>query len=392
MGQLQRSALPGLAPKVGPFARDVANSNVKAEANTHLSGATEPPLPVTPERLELIKACARGRLRTADDAATSRIAKRFAPRAPAVPHSEPAHPEALPPRTSPLIALTSGIRILTAVLIVAALLPNLTLAALWFDLIDPPWSEVAALRPKEAPLPAAGPAIPSPVLSAPHSLDALQGETVNFPLALDGTDGVPDRSIIVIKGLPPGSSLSDGSSSGATAWKLKPDEIGDLRLAVAPAAVGESTLLLQLVAPDDSVIAVASTTLRTRAEPNTSPGPNPFEETTPVVEQPTQVLDSEPGEPEAGVEETSAILGTASLETVPLPDRRPAPPGEANWIRPTAWVNLRESPSATAPVVTIVAKGAKLRVIGRKRGWVQVNHPPTSQTGWIYASNIAAVR
>ena len=66
--------------------------------------------------------------------------------------------------------------------------------------------------------------------------------------------------------------------------------------------------------------------------------------------------------------------------------------GRANWIRPTAWVNLRESPSPTAAVVTIVPKGVKLRIIGRKRSWVQVNNPATSQSGWIYGNNVAAAR
>ena len=400
MGQAELTPPRALPAKVSPFVKGVANNNVKAEANGYASGATEPPLPVTRERLELIKACAKGPARTADDAATSRIAKRFAPRAPAVPLPGSARPAVLTPPTSPLIALTSGIRTLTAVLILAALLPNLTLAVFWLGLIDPPWSQVASLATKEGPLPAAEAAVPSPVLSAPNDLDALPGETVSFPLALDGTDGVPDRSIIVVKGLPPGSKLSDGYSSGKTEWRLKPDEIGDLRLVVTPAAIGESTLLVQLVAADDSTIATTSTTLRTRVEPPANAGPYAIGEATQIIAEPTQVdaaQISEAREAEADVEEISAIQGTASLdtaslETVPLPDRRPAPPGNANWIKPTSYVNLRESPSSTAAVVSIVAKGAKLRVISRKRGWVQVNNPADSRSGWIYASNIAAMR
>jgi hypothetical protein len=39
-----------------------------------------------------------------------------------------------------------------------------------------------------------------------------------------------------------------------------------------------------------------------------------------------------------------------------------------------------------------VAKGAKLRVIGRKKRWLQVTNPATSESGWIYAANIATVR
>jgi Bacterial SH3 domain len=409
MGQAELRSPSILSPKSGPFAKGVANSNVvannnvkteaKTEANNHLLGRTEPALPVTPERLELIKAVAKGRARLADEAATSRIAQRFAPRAPDVPPPAEAKPGAVAPQTMPLAGLNSGIRKLTAVLIVAALLPNLTLALFWLGLIDPPWSEGPAPPSREIALPTAKPAariatLP-PVLTAPNVLDVAQGETVIFPIALDGTDGVPDRSFIVIKGLPPGSTLSDGYAAGETEWKLKPDQIGDLRLAVAEAANGESTLLVQLVAPDASVIATASTTLRTRSEPSTESGP--YE-----VTQAAQVMDIEAGDAEAGLEETfevpstasigTAPIDTASIETMPLPDRRPPPPGDPNWIRPTAWVNLRESPSSTAGVVSIVAKGVKLQIIGRKRGWVQVKHPGTSQSGWIYAGNLAAAR
>jgi uncharacterized protein YgiM (DUF1202 family) len=143
--------------------------------------------------------------------------------------------------------------------------------------------------------------------------------------------------------------------------------------------------LVRLVAPDDSIIAATSTTLRTRSEPKSDPGP--YE-----VTEAAQVLDVAAAQPEADVEPKFEVLDTASIETMPLPDRRPPPPGDENWIRPTAWVNLRESPSSTASVVSIVAKGVKLQIIGRKRGWVQVKHPGTSQSGWIYAGNLAAAR
>ena len=409
MGQAELRSSGLLSPKSGPLVKGVANSNIKTEANQPLparnerSDRIEAPLPVTPERLELIKAYARGRARIADEAATSRIAQRFAPRTPdAPPPAAAAKPAAVPTQTVPLTGLNAGIRRLTAVLIAAALIPNLTLAVLWLGLVDPPWSETASPSPKEAERTAATPAAPhpeqssppvaqaaappafSPVLTAPNVLDAQQGESVSFPIALDGTDGVPERSVIVIKGLPPGSTLSDGYSSGPMEWRLQPDAIGDLRLAVADAAPGETMLLVQLIAPDAKIIATASTTLRTRSEPGANP--DPFD-----IAQAAQVLDVEAREPEAGLEE-KFVVETAAVDTVPLPDRRPEPPGESNWIRPTAWVNLRESPSATAAVVTIVPKGVKLRIIGRKRAWVQVNNPSTSQSGWIYANNVAASR
>ena len=389
MGQSELRSPSVLSSRVGHFVKGVANSNVKAETNNQLSGATEAALPITPERLELIKACAKRSSRNADELAASRIAKRFAPQAPAKPVSGYDPLAILAPLTSPFVALASGIRTLTVVLIVAALLPNLTLAIFWLRVIDPPWSEVAALPAAESPLPAARPAIPPPVLSAPNRLDASAGATVSFPIALDGTDGVPDRSIIVVRGLPPGSTLSDGYAHGDTEWRLKPDEIGDLQLVMAESAIGESTLSVQLIAPDDKIITTTSTTLKAVADPNADAGPY-------GVAEATQVLDAYAQELEAGVEEKVAILDAAPPEAVPLPDRRPAPPAtalaDANWIKPTAYVNLRESPSSTAAVVSIVAKGSKLRVIGRKRGWVQVNNPTTSQSGWIYSSNLNAMR
>jgi hypothetical protein len=409
MGQAELRSSGLLSPKSGPLVKGVANSNIKTEANQPLparndrSDRIEAPLPVTPERLELIKAYARGRARIADEAATSRIAQRFAPRTPdAPPPAAAARPAAVPAQTVPLTGLNAGIRRLAAVLIAAALIPNLTLAVLWLGLVDPPWSESASPSPKETEKMAATPAAPqpeqssppaaqaaapptfSPVLTAPNVLDAAQGESVSFPIALDGTDGVPEESVIVIKGLPPGSTLSDGYSSGPMEWRLRPDAIGDLRLAIADAAPGETTLLVQLVAPDAKVIATASTTLRTRSEPG--PNPDPFD-----IAQAARALDIEARAPEAGLEE-KFVVETASIDTVPLPDRRPEPPGESNWIRPTAWVNLRESPSPSAAVVTIVPKGVKLRIIGRKRSWVQVNNPATSQSGWIYGNNVAAAR
>ena len=409
MGQAELRSSGLLSPKSGPLVKGVANSNIKTEANQPLparndrSDRIEAPLPVTPERLELIKAYARGRARIADEAATSRIAQRFAPRTPdAPPPAAAAKPAAVPAQTVPLTGLNAGIRRLAAVLIAAALIPNLTLAVLWLGLVDPPWSESASPSPKETEKMAATPAAPqpeqssppaaqaaapptfSPVLTAPNVLDAAQGESVSFPIALDGTDGVPEESVIVIKGLPPGSTLSDGYSSGPMEWRLRPDAIGDLRLAIADAAPGETTLLVQLVAPDAKIIATASTTLRTRSEPG--PNPDPFD-----IAQAARALDIEARAPEAGLEE-KFVVETASIDTVPLPDRRPEPPGESNWIRPTAWVNLRESPSPSAAVVTIVPKGVKLRIIGRKRSWVQVNNPATSQSGWIYGNNVAAAR
>jgi uncharacterized protein YgiM (DUF1202 family) len=178
---------------------------------------------------------------------------------------------------------------------------------------------------------------------------------------------------------------------------LDPNEIGDLHLALADAGTAESKLLIELVTPDKGIIATTSMTLRTMANPKRESFPYGLE----AAQNVNQTAAAEIAVPQAGSEETSSIVDTASVdtasvETVPLPDRRPEAPAtddaNATWIKPTAWVNLREGPSSTAQVLSIVPKGTKLRVLARKRGWVKVNNPATSQSGWIYASNIASVR
>jgi hypothetical protein len=217
-----------------------------------------------------------------------------------------------------------------------------------------------------------------PVLSAPATLDAAAGQDVLLPIALDGTDHVPAGSVIVIKGLPAGSTLSNGRASGDTDWTVRSDEIGDLHL-VPAAGNGEAELTVQLVAPNNAILADAATRL------------------TIIGGSTALVVDAtEPADDFASTAPAAAITDepAALPETVPLPSRRPAlgaPSIAGNWVRPSAYVNLRDGPAATARVVSIVAKGTKLRVVARKRGWVQVADPATAQSGWIYSGHTETV-
>ena len=389
MGQLKfispSNVLSLRVPGVGKCERAPA-----AKANTYRPGDIEPPLPLTPEHLELIKSYAEHVLRGAEGSPASQIAHPFAPRAQEAPSGDPrlaAH--------TPSTALASGIRRLIVVLVAVALVPNLTLAAFWLGLIDPPWSKPVPLPLAESHTPSVGSATVTPVLSAPDMLEATEGQEVTFPIALDGTDGVPPGSIIVIRGLPSGSTLSKGRPQGETEWDLKADEIGDLHLTPTAAGGGESKLTIQLVAPNNSILAEAATRLRIAPDPKANIAADAIEA------EPTEgrVSDMPDHEPQATVMEESAgnaDTGTSMSDLPPLPTRRPSSStnddGQANWIRPSAYVNLRQSPSSSAPVVSVIAKGAKLRVRGRKRGWVQVTNPATSQGGWIYSGNIDTVR
>jgi hypothetical protein len=265
----------------------------------------------------------------------------------------------------------------------------------WFGAVDSPGSRFAAITAHDKTV--ASPAVPTPVLSSPPTLEASAGGNITLPIALDGTDGVPARSIIAIKGLPQGSTFSSGHPYGNTEWNLKTDEIGDLQLVLPGEASGEVKLLIQLVTPEGAVIADTATALKLTADATLSAGAFNIKtepESAPVSDQPTR-------EPErTGVEEGLANLdaATAGPEVpVPLPTRRPVQTATVDdagttWIKPLAFVNLRQRPTRSAPAVGVAEKGFKLRVVGRKNRWVRVTNPANSKTGWIYAGNVIPVR
>jgi hypothetical protein len=286
----------------------------------------------------------------------------------------------------------SVIRALIASLVLVAVIPNLMLAAIfWLGVVDTPWSRLPTHANDKTI--SAQSAVPTPVLSSPAMLEASAGGDITFPIALDGTDGVPVRSIIAIRGLPQGSKLSSGRPYDETEWNLKPDEIGDLHLVLPSNVSGEAKLLMQLVAPDGAIIADAATVLKMPADSTAKIG------TSDPKTDPIQTQVSDEGA-QAGEENDSdgslAKLDAASAtpgDPIPLPLRRPTQTSreDANWITLTS-VNLRKRPTRSAPTIGVVAKGAKLHLIGRKRSWVQVTNPATSEEGWIYARHVASVR
>jgi hypothetical protein len=221
-------------------------------------------------------------------------------------------------------------------------------------------------------------------------LEATAGANVTFPIALDGTDGVPVRSIIAIRGLPQGSKLSSGRPYDETEWNLKPDEIGDLHLALTGNESSEANVIIQLVAPDGAIIADAATVLKV----TTDSAPNIKAE---LAQPQVRDVQAEGLGPIGGEDKVAnvSVATAAPVHSVPLPSRRPVPTANddgADWIKALAFVNLRQRPTRSAPAISVVEKGAKLRVMGRKKGWLEVSDPATSERGWIYAANIAAVR
>jgi Bacterial SH3 domain len=285
---------------------------------------------------------------------------------------------------TPVTSLTlSLIRALVAALVLVALIPNLMLGAIfWLGAVDTPRSRPPMITANDKPI-APPSVVPIPVLSSPPSLEASPGADITLPIALDGTDGVPARSIIAIRGLPQGSKLSSGRPYDETEWNLKPDEIGDLHLVLPSNASGESKLIIQLVAIDGAILADAATILKMP--------------TNTAANIPTASIEIEPTQAQVSEQRTQGLDGTlANLEMatprdqVPLPIRRPAQTSndDANGITLTS-VNLRERPTRSARAIGVVAKDAKLRVLAHKNRWVQVTNLATSEKGWIYARHVA---
>jgi Bacterial SH3 domain len=331
--------------------------------------------------------------------ATARNAKRFAL------HAQPAtaqyeqHLDGYAPPIRSLNSLVVGARTLVGTLALLALLPNLTVAAfVWLPAIrtPPAAAEVKsafrgdALGADDARRRQA--AKPPPVLTAPPILEANAREDAVLTIALDGTDGVPARSVIAINGLPVGATLSSGRPYGATGWNLKPDEIGDLHLLLPDTARGETKLEIQLVAPAGEIIAATDTILRITI--NSEPAP--------VLSPPN----GEPKRAEAQADQTPQDLG---MKTDSKPDGAKAPKaidedlGQSassgstqtakdnagtNSIQPSMFVNLRERPTSSAPVISVIAKDTKLSVLEQKHRWVKVTNPATLESGWIYSRNV----
>jgi len=355
---------------------------------------------------------------------TPRFATRAAPRVLSGPPPPDRRVEGPAPPTRLLNRLFGSPRALIAALGLLALVPNLTVAAfVWVPEMwaDPPEAKVEEpvradatgapdARPKET-------AKLAPALTVPSILEANAGDDVVLPISLDGTDGVPFRSAIAISGLPAGATLSGGRPYGATGWNLKPDEIGDLHLVLPDEAKGETRLAIQLVDSAGEIVAAAETTLRVAAKPepaqpapsppNNDPNPESTEaqakqaprdaaiDGKPDGAQALNAVDEDPVPSAANdsLERSAPSRNADPAKLAPSDGGQTEKDGDGvNSVQPSTSVNLREGPTASAAVISVIAKDTKLKVLEQRRRWVKVIDPETSQSGWIYAPNLDGLR
>jgi hypothetical protein len=267
--------------------------------------------------------------------------------------------------------------------------------------------------PPTAPTPEVRPMAPHAVLTASATIEAKAGDTVDLPIALDGTDGVPARSVIAIEGLPQASNLSEGRPYGESEWMVKPNQIGDLQVILPRSTtIGEFRLAIALIGPDENVIARTETILTVAPAPaplepvmaggsdvaaampggevaalNTGRGdeaqPAATTETTDTAAVPSTGATSEDGEQTQQADASASgvqanLLGQAETEESALPT-----------VQPAVAVNMREAPRSSSPVLGVIGQGIELQVLERKRGWVKVTDPASGKEGWIYGGLLA---
>ena len=328
----------------------------------------------------------------ADQLALAQIAQRFAPGSPApgsfAPGSQPqaaAEDQRFETRqqapqvqsaqaaAAPIAASPRGMRTLIGVLILVALLPSALFAAMIsFGAIHlnwpAPWPKTQAATWPSAPASVAG------------ALPQTQPET-------KPTEPKPAAEAV-------NAAPAPKEQPSAPAVDLEPRPVNTPTVGPAPEAKPEA-------------VAMAST------EPvleSTEPAPEAT--TDPETTASIAAVDDDSGKEELpydtnliGVVSWDAksqdLLGATGVEEVFTSPEETAPPPEhlmqspeaedddKKWYTAPQFVNLRKGPTSSSAVISIVAKGAKLEVVGRKRGWVQVANPETSEKGWVYAGSKA---
>ena len=427
---------------------------------------------------------AEARAAEAEVPAPSSMAERFAPEPqPSASTSGPRARGPVPPLRAPASSRISAPTrartplaspLLLGFLAVVAVIPSLVLAALyWGETVAVPhWLPMpAALAGNEAPPPlqeavmanAASTEtvlakrnieLPAVALSLASDIQAEAGKRVQFPIALDSGDRLPLRSIISVRGLPAGATFSAGRPYGETEWSLRPDEIGDLSLALPQAAQGKHVVGVVLIAGDGTAIASGTTRLDIAADPKAAlilrPGDAARVEEllahgqkmievgylagargyfkraaeagsaeaalalgatfdpSFIAEIEAQGIPPDPAEARLWYERAK-MLGSsladdriAALDRPPLPQQEggslqpvaqktaPEPVDETEWVEVSGSVNVRAGPAPEGKIITVAERGSRYKVTGRKGGWVQVTDPKTSKVGWVYSRFVVA--
>ena len=367
--------------------------------------------------------------------------------------------------------------IVLVVLAVMAVVPSLALAALYWRhaLGVPDWLSMSAVLadaksapPQPLPEAVAASVMSSETVMTKRDLErpavalnlaaevlAEAGKNVPFPIALDGTERLPLRSIVTVGGLPEGARLSAGRPYGNTEWSLRPDEIGGLGLNLPKEASGSHVVAVALIAGDGTALASGTTRLEIAPDPKAALilRPADVHRIEELLARGHKMIEvgylagargyfrraAEAGSAEAALAlgasydpsfiaeigaqgippdrdearlwyERAKMLGStladariAALEQAPAmqqgdgvlePVAQPSAPGPADdseWVEVSGSVHMRAEPMPQAKTLKIAERGMRFKATGRKGGWVQVTDPKTAEVGWIYSRYVAVV-
>ncbi|HEU0018185.1 MAG TPA: SH3 domain-containing protein [Methyloceanibacter sp.] len=306
----------------------------------------------------------------ADQLALAQIAQRFAPGSQAQVTREDqrfeTRPRAPQVQSAQVAAAPRGMRTLIAALILVALLPSALFAAMiWLGVIHLTWS-----APRLMGQATTWPSSSSASVAGALAQEKPQAQPKPEATAATGTAAIPSQT----------------EPSAPAAEQPQPTHVKTLIVLPPPRETAEAA---RMVSPQTvpEVAADPETTASIASVDDAGKKELPYD--TNLIGVVSWDAQSQDLLGATGVEE----VFTAPEATAPPPEHlmqsQDAKDDDKNWFTAPQFVNLRKGPTSSSAVISIVAKGAKLEVLGRKRGWVQVANPETSEKGWIYAGSKA---
>jgi uncharacterized protein YgiM (DUF1202 family) len=328
----------------------------------------------------------RTHLPGADQLALAQIAQRFAPGAsapgsatqivagdqrfetrPQAPQGESAQAAA-----SPFVLSPRGMRMLIGVLILVALLPSALFAVMmWSGAIHMNWPSTlpktqAATWPS-APASVAGALAQEKPQAQPETKHAAEAVNAATPPQVQPSVAATEPEPTPVK------TLSVGPAPEA-----KPEDV----------AMASTEPVAEPAGPTPEAMADSETTASIAAvDDDTGKEELPYD--TNLIGVVSWDAKSQDLLGATGVEEVFTTPGESAPPPEHLMQSQEASDDDKNWYTAPQFVNLRKGPTSSSAVISIVAKGAKLEVLGRKRGWVQVANSETSEKGWVYAGSKA---
>ena len=81
-------------------------------------------------------------------------------------------------------------------------------------------------------------------------------------ISVSGAETISHQAMLLVRGLPPGVTLSEGRSFGAGVWVVPLANLGRIEIAPVSGTNGKSDIILKLITLDGNVLAEAKSTLR----------------------------------------------------------------------------------------------------------------------------------